>query len=204
MVARQIRDPRSRELIIAAGWRLISTRGAAAATMRTIAAEAGVTTGSVTHYFEDKAELLGSIQRYNGRLAAERVRVSVGSRRGLAAVRRAALGLLPTDVDGVAIWRVWLAFWSDDPRRSPTAGGFGSGYRAWGELARKHLEEAVDNGELRAGLDLRHEVSRLVTLVAGMGLLSGSDPETRDRLRRRANRMLTEHFDTLRADVPVS
>lgn len=203
MVARQIRDPRSRELIIAAGWRLISTRGAAAATMRTIAAEAGVTTGSVTHYFEDKAELLGSIQRYNGRLAAERVRVSVGSRRGLAAVRRAALGLLPTDAEGVAIWRVWLAFWSDDPQRSPTVGGFGAGYRAWGELVREHLEEAVDGGELRVGLDLRHEVSRLVTLVAGMGLLSGSDPETRDRLRRRANRMLTEHFDTLRADVPV-
>lgn len=202
MVARQIRDPRSRELIIAAGRRLISTRGAAAATMRTIAAEAGVTTGSVTHYFEDKAELMGAIQRYNGKLAAERVRASVGRRRGLAAVNRAALGLLPTDADGVAIWRVWLAFWSDDPQRTP--GGFGPGYRAWGELAHRHLKEAVDDGELRAGLDLRHEVSRLVTLVAGMGLLSGSDPATRDRLRRRANRMLTEHFATLRSDVPVS
>lgn len=197
-VARRIRDPRSREQIIEAGWRLVAEHGVGGATMRAIAVEAGVSTGSVTHYFEDKAELMAAVLRYNGLRSATRVASMMGSRRGLVAAERAALALLPVDDERVKWWRVWLAFWSDDVVQDPSAGGFVLGYRAWTKLVERHLGEAVEDGDLPAGLDLRHEVGRLAMLIAGAGLLIGSNLTARKGLQARAKRMLGEHFEALR------
>ncbi|MEU6132215.1 TetR/AcrR family transcriptional regulator, partial [Saccharopolyspora sp. NPDC047091] len=166
-----------------------------ATTVRAVAAEAEVSTGSVTHYFEDKAELIGAALRYNGAIATQRLVAAVGKRRGLDAVQRATQGLLPVDEERLTCWRVWVALWShqqDDP-----AGNFGEGYQAWRSLLRHHLAEAVADGELPDGLDLPHEISVLETLVVGTGMLAGSDRPPRDRLRRRARRIFTEHFARL-------
>ena len=50
-------EQRRAELADAAA-RLIARSGIEAATMREVAAEAGLTTGALTHYFADKHELL--------------------------------------------------------------------------------------------------------------------------------------------------
>ena len=50
-------DERRAELAAAAA-QLIARAGVGAATMRDVAAEAGWTTGALTHYFADKRELL--------------------------------------------------------------------------------------------------------------------------------------------------
>ena len=50
-------EERRQELTDAAA-RLIARAGIGAATMREVAAEAGLTTGALTHYFADKRELL--------------------------------------------------------------------------------------------------------------------------------------------------
>ncbi|MCX2730490.1 TetR/AcrR family transcriptional regulator [Saccharopolyspora sp. NFXS83] len=191
-MAKKIRDPRSRQHIVEAAWRLLATRGLGATTMRAVAAEAGVSTGSVTHYFEDKAELINAVLRHNGKVAAQRVVEAVGERRGLDAVQRATQGLLPVDEERLTCWRVWLASWSDD-----SSGGFTEGYQVWRSLLRRHLNEAVADGELPDGLDLPHEIGVLGTLVVGTGLLAGSDMSTRDQLRRRARRIFNEHFARL-------
>lgn len=194
-MAKRIRDPKAREHIVAAARRLLAERGLTATTVRAVAAEAEVSTGSVTHYFEDKAELIGAALRYNGAIAAERVVTAVGDRRGLDAVQRATQGLLPVDEERLTCWRVWLALWSHQP--DDPAGGFGAGYQVWRSLLRRHLTEAVADGELPDGLDLPHEISVLGTLVVGTGLLAGSDLSTRDQLRRRARRIFNEHFARL-------
>jgi AcrR family transcriptional regulator len=201
---RRVRDPQSKEHLVAAAWRLVAESGPSATTLRAVAAEAGVTTGSVTHYFTDKAELMAEVQRYNGTLAANRVLAAVGDRRALAAAQQATLALLPLDQERVTCWRVWLAFWSQEPPQRPTDGGFAQGYRAWSALIRRYLAEAIEDGELPPGLDLRHEIGLLGTLVAGTGLLAGSDLATRSQLRERAKQIFTEHFETLAGRVGVA
>ena len=70
-------EERRAELAAAAA-QLIARAGVGAATMREVAAEAGWTTGALTHYFSDKRELLlftfrsSLAQRHANRNAAER------------------------------------------------------------------------------------------------------------------------------------
>ncbi|HVV14087.1 TetR/AcrR family transcriptional regulator [Amycolatopsis sp.] len=197
-MARRVRDPQSRDQLVDAAWRLVARLGPAATTLRAVAAEAGVTTGSVTHYFEDKAELMAAVLRHNGAVATERVVRAVGAKRGMAAARHATLALLPLDDVRFRCWQVWLAFWSQDPGQV-REGGFAEGYREWSGQVARHLAEAVEDGELPAGLDVHHEINVLGTLVAGTGLLAGSDEAGRAQLRRRAQRVFGEHFAALAA-----
>ncbi|UQS25705.1 TetR family transcriptional regulator [Amycolatopsis thermalba] len=201
-MARRIRDPQSRDQLVDAAWRLVAAHGPNDTTLRAVAAEAGVTTGSVTHYFADKAELMGAVLRHNAAVASARVLAAIGSKRGLAAAEAATLALLPLDEVRFRCWQIWLAFWSHDPGQV-REGGFGEGYRDWAERVEAHLAEAVEDGELPRGLDLRYEVHVLGTLVAGTGLLAGSDEIGRARLRKRAKRVFGEHFAGLAARVGV-
>lgn len=157
-----------------------------------------MTTGSVTHYFADKAELMDAVLRHNAAVVSARVVAAIGNRRGLAAAEAATLALLPLDEVRFRCWQIWLAFWSHDPGQV-REGGFGDGYRDWAQRVAVHLTEAVEDGELPKGLDLRYEVRVLGTLVAGTGLLAGSDEIGRTRLRKHAKRVFGEHFAALAA-----
>jgi AcrR family transcriptional regulator len=53
--------------------RLIATRGLEAASLRNVAAEAGVSMGTVQHYFTSKQEMLDFAQRYNYERATVRI-----------------------------------------------------------------------------------------------------------------------------------
>lgn len=200
-MARKVRDPQSRNHIIDAAARLVAQQGVTATTMRAVAAEAGVSTGSVTHYFEDKAELMDEVLLDTGRRVSRRVAAAVGDRRGLAAAEQATLGLLPVDKERLTCWQIWLAFWPTGAAEIPSAGGFAEGYRDWRALLRKHLQQAVEAGELPSGLDLSHEISVLGTLVTGASVLAGTNQSNRGQLRRRAERIFTEHFAHLTRKV---
>lgn len=196
-MARRIRDPQSRNQIIEAASRLVAQHGVTATTMRAVAAEAGVSTGSVTHYFEDKAELMEEVLRHTGDLLAQRVTTAVGKRKGLDAAKKATLGLLPLDEERLGCWRIWVAFWAAGPTEPSSDGSFAEGYREWRSLLRRHLQEAIEAGELPAGLDLGHEIRVLGTLAAGTGVLAGANQSDRGRLHRRAQRIFDEHFARL-------
>ena len=62
-MGRVTRNPEARTRVVAAAWRVVASEGVHGATMRGIAAEAGVTTGFVTHYFADKQQLLVEVLR---------------------------------------------------------------------------------------------------------------------------------------------
>ena len=65
------REERRRD-IAAAVLRIVTTRGVEAASLRTVAAEAGVSMGAVQHYFTTKDEMLRFALAYGNTLLAER------------------------------------------------------------------------------------------------------------------------------------
>src|SRR5687767_8229102 len=97
MARRPVRNPEARVRVVEAAWRVVAAEGVQGATMRAIAAEAGVTTGFVTHYFEDKQELLIAVLRHNNLRARDRVLAAIGERRGLVALEGAVEAMLPID-----------------------------------------------------------------------------------------------------------
>lgn len=200
---RQIRDPRARDQLIEAVRRLIAAHGLTGASVRTIAEAAGVSTGSVTHYFEEKRALLHAALERNNELAGRLVADAVVGQRGIAAVERAALALLPLDDDRIEIWSVWVAFWSDRSASGPH-GPLAGGYRGLRGILTRHLAEAVADGDVPRGADLDYEAERLVMLLGGIGLMGGTEDAGRDRVRRTARRMLADHFAALRlANLPA-
>ncbi|GAB3486106.1 TetR/AcrR family transcriptional regulator [Amycolatopsis cihanbeyliensis] len=195
---RRTRDPEGRRRIIAAAWRLVARQGAQATTMRGIAEEAGVSTGSVTHYFTDKAEVLGSVLRYNNRRAAERIGAACTGKRGLEAVAATAQALVPGDQDRLDTWTVWLAFWGHRPAHQNTAREGGeAGYGALRGWLRHGFTEAIADREIPTDADVEHELERLLVLIGGLGLMTGGSTALLGEVRQRSQRMLTEHLSAL-------
>ena len=95
--------------LAAAAAQLIARAGVGAATLRDVAAEAGWTTGALTHYFADKRELLlftfrsSLAQRHAAREARDPGRPEE-------ALLRSLEGALPLDDDGRRHWMVTVAF----------------------------------------------------------------------------------------------
>jgi AcrR family transcriptional regulator len=101
-------DERRAELAAAAA-QLIARSGVGAATMRDVAAEAGWTTGALTHYFSGKRELLLFTFRSSlaQRHAARDARVPLAPEEALV---RSLEGALPLDDERRRHWMVTIAF----------------------------------------------------------------------------------------------
>ena len=88
--------------------RLIARSGIDAVTMREVAAEAGWTTGAVTHYFSDKRDLL--LKTFQASLAHRRaLRTDRADATPIEQLWASLEGALPLDVDRRRHWMVTLA-----------------------------------------------------------------------------------------------
>ena len=95
--------------LAAAAAQLIARAGVGAATMREVAAEAGWTTGALTHYFADKRELL----LFTFKSSLEQRRIARDARdldRPRDALLEALEGALPLDDERRRHWMVTIAF----------------------------------------------------------------------------------------------
>jgi len=195
-MVRKIRDPQSRTRIIDAAQRTIADLGVKGATVRAIAAEAGVSTGYVMHYFEDKDVLARAVLEHTNAQAAKRVLAAGRAKRGLEALTAAIEALLPLTTERRTVWQVWVAFWNQARSEDGPAAALTLARGGLAAILAQSFEEAVEDGELPEGLDLQYEAERLTTLAAGLGLLAGV--ESPARVRRLASRMLADHLAGLR------
>ena len=153
------REERRRE-IAAAVLRLVTTRGAEAASLRAVAAEAGVSMGAVQHYFTAKHEKLRFALAYGNTLLAERG-TRLGAERKPATPRETfrlfCTLLLPLDEDSRAAARLWAGLISraciDEPTRKLAA----LAYANLTAFVVRQLSDALPDAD--AGQTARHLVS---------------------------------------------
>lgn len=157
----------------AAAARVIARAGISGATMREVAAEAGWTTGALTHYFSDKGELL----RFTLEASLARRRAQRPRPHGLNphdALRASLMNALPTDEDSRLHWTVTVAFCaqaSGDPRLAELQR---DAYRDF-LLGITSLVERADRAH---GAEATAEASRLIALVDGIAVQALFDPES--------------------------
>lgn len=198
-MGRSVRDPRARERIVEAAARAVAEHGVHGASMRVIASEAGVSTGFITHYFADKHEVMEAVLEATNRAAARRViRAIRTDEPALERLRAAADALLPIDRQRRQEWQVWVAVWGEASKGDSLSVGYRAGWTGLREILAGLLAEAQDTEQLHIGIDIEHRADRLVTLLAGIGLLAGV--ERPSRVREMARQMLAEELDRL-ADV---
>jgi AcrR family transcriptional regulator len=165
-------DVRRAELTDATA-RVIARSGIEAATMREIAAEAGWTTGALTHYFADKRELL--LATFQSSLAARRSRRDELLDASTIERLRASLnGALPIDDDRRRHWLVTVAACSHASGSRPLADAQRDAYREF----RDYLIILVEEVGLANGTDARHIAERLIALADGIAIQAMFDPES--------------------------
>ncbi len=152
--------------------RLIARAGIGAATIRDVAAEAGLTTGSVTHYFTDKRELL--LRTFQASLEGRRARRSAVGNDPMIALRATLEGVLPVDEERRRHWMVSLAFCAQAAGDDELAKAQRDAYREFhsyvtAQVARSGL--AVDH---RAAMVAEH----LITQVDGVAIQALFDPNS--------------------------
>lgn len=186
-------DPRQR--LLRAANDIVADEGFAAATLRNVATRAGCTTGSVTHHFRCRQDLLvamlQSAHEAAGRRMLDRAQ-SVGDPR--LRLRAVLLEALPLDTMRLAEWRIWVAFWAEAVSNSAVAEENASRYREWRTfLASLVLPFCRTNAEREC------EVDAAVALIDGLGV--GLTVAARGRLHRRgldaAAVVIDRHLETL-------
>jgi AcrR family transcriptional regulator len=180
--------------LAAAAWRLAAREGLEAVTVRGVAAEAGLSTGAVVHYFRDKEELIlfafeTSVDRVGRRWARAAERVTDP----LELARVQVVEGLPLDADRRAEFRVWFAFLGLAMTRPEFARAQRVAYRAWRRRLTLTLREAQEQGRIATALDCEREAAALIALVDGLAVQASFEPRafTADRLLELVDDRLT-------------
>lgn len=165
-------DQRRTELTDAAA-RVIARSGLTAATMREIAAEAGWTTGALTHYFTDKRELL--LATFQASLASRRSRRpmpdDVDVRRRL---QRSLEGALPLDADRRCHWLVTMSCCVQAVDDDMLAAAQRDAYREF----RDHIAALVVEGDIADPHDAVDVAEELIAAADGIAVQAMFDPDS--------------------------
>jgi AcrR family transcriptional regulator len=156
--------------ILQATWRVIARDGLSRTTVRAIAREADCSLGILSHYFDNKMDILASALLLSHRRVRERTEKKVVGLNGMSALRIAMLEALPLDAERQLEARIEVSFWGrilSDPRLSEL------GQLEVNLLAsrlRGHLNEARAAGELREDLNLDLATQELLVLIDGVSV----------------------------------
>ncbi|MDX2967680.1 TetR/AcrR family transcriptional regulator [Kribbella solani] len=187
-----------REEIAEALWRVVRRDGIRAASVRTVAAEAGWSAGAVRYYFPDQDGLLSfAMDLVSRRVTA---RVSAVSAKGSVPtiVLRYLDEVLPLDAERRAEFEIWLAFMAQAQAES------GAGtlhalvdrvHNELRELCTSLINALAENELLRDGLDVRREIERLHAVLDGLALHAAIQPahSTPTRIRQ----LMRHHIESL-------
>jgi len=147
---------------------IVAAEGIESATTRRLAEELGVATGALWHYFANFDEVLQMAFRLAFDRTNERIAGQTTGRRGLDALRIMIEQIHPLDKVTRDEALVVVRFWGRAVSH-PALGELQAGVEAeWGAAFRRHLDEAVAAGELRADAPVHDVADVLLTLVTGL------------------------------------
>jgi AcrR family transcriptional regulator len=189
-----------REEIAEALWRVVRRDGIRAASVRTVAAEAGWSAGAVRYYFPDQDGLLSFAMDLVSHRVHQRVEALGTKGSALTIALRYLEQVLPLDAERRAEFDVWLAFMAQAQAESGA------------DTLHRHVDKVHNDlrqlcgtllgalsaaGALKDGLDLALEVERLHALIDGLALHGAIQPDhtTPARIRQ----LLRHHIESLLA-----
>lgn len=172
---------------------LIASKGLEATTIRTVASSAGYSTSIITHYFQDKSQLLK--QTYVAIAARRRVRLLELAANAPDPLLACALALLPIGREARRDWLVYCAFLAS-----------GIAHRQLSEVQGHWIAQTIaafrdlmpaGRGKTNEPSGPDDEAIRLVSLITGLSVLHVLDPEAHSESRMAD--LVRQEIDALRA-----
>lgn len=140
--------PIRREQICRAATTLLAREGFAGTTMRMVAEEAGVSTGMLNHYFENRLDLLSQALAYSSERSLVRYRTAIeGVPPGLQRLEALLDSVLGGDPDGSETWRVWITAYGESLREPRVREVMQERLVLWFDLLERSLEDLVPDEE---------------------------------------------------------
>lgn len=153
--------------IVTAYLRLVARDGIEQATSRALAAELGVSSGALWHYFGDFDEVLSAAFRRIFDDTNQRVAERVDGRRGLAALAAMLGEILPLSPVTHAEALVVVSFWGRVPSRPELAAFQSQAEARWRADLLHYLGQARDDGHLRDAAPLGLLADTVLVLCIG-------------------------------------
>ena len=159
-----------RPQILAAAARAISKRGVTGTRLSDVAREAGVSIGTVQHYFGTRERLLVETFGYETDKSLARWRAA--SSNGTTAWERllALVDIVLRQDTFRERWTRWLQFWAAYAREPALRRTMGSVYERWRDPLRQAIDAGLASGEFRPVLPTDVVVDRAVALLDGLAL----------------------------------
>lgn len=160
-------EQRRRE-VAAAVLPLVARDGLAAVTLKSVAHDAGWSTGVVNHYFDGKADLISAAVEYGleGLMTeAARAAEKPDCREALAG---ALLARLPLDPMRIAMTRMKVAFLAEALVDEDLAAIMTTHQMAWRQLISEIIERGIAAGDFTPNLDVEYVTETLAALVYGL------------------------------------
>jgi AcrR family transcriptional regulator len=151
---------------------LIARHGLEGVTMRAVAAEAGLSYGSLFHYFSSKDDLLMHIVRHTSELQTHRVNAFTSQHSGLKALEHLLCDDAIITESTREDWMVWVTFLYKAALHESFAEMHAELIDGWLARIRRLLEDAQEAGEISRTLDVDFEAKAIWAYSAGIGQLS--------------------------------
>ena len=180
-----------------AAMRLIARHGIEGVTMRAVAAEAGLSYGSLFHYFDSKDDLLMHAVRHLTSLQTARVNEYTSQYSGLKALEHLLCDDAIVNESSRDSWTVWLTFQYKVALDTSFADVHAEMIGGWLERIRSLLADAMEAGEISLDLDVESEAMAIWAYSSGVGQLGLLHPESVPPAFQK--RLITKYLDRLRA-----
>lgn len=159
---------------------IVAKRGVDAVSVREVAAGAGVSIGTVQHYFPTKDQMLAFAVDRVGELITARIQeITAGPTVG-EGMRKVLMELLPLDTQRQTEAKIWLSFLAraiftpDLLRRARQTG------RRIEEQITETIRRAQDLGEANSDIEAARAAKVLYALIDGLTVRALTDPERID------------------------
>jgi len=151
---------------------LIAQHGLEGVTMRAVAAEAGLSYGSLFHYFSSKDELLMHAVRHSNSLQTDRINKFTSQYSGMKALEHLLCDDAIITDSSRDDWMVWLTFLYQAALQTSFADLHSELIDDWQTRIEALLEDAQKAGEIRENLDISFEAMGVWAYSSGIGQLS--------------------------------
>ena len=167
-----------KEKFIGAAMRLIASKGLEGVTMRAVAAEAGLSYGSLFHYFDSKDDLLMHAVRYSTSAQTRRVNEYSSQYSGLKALEHLLCDDVIINESSRDAWMVWMTFLYKAAVHKPFAEMNTELIAGWLERIAALLTEAQASGEISSSIDVKKEAMATWAFSAGIGQIGLLQPDS--------------------------
>jgi len=195
-------DHRARRVALAdAAAAVMASQGGEQASLRTIAAALGVTTGVLTHYFPSKQALLRLAKERAFDRAFARAEAAASGPAGRAQILAVVEALLPLDPECRQVWRLLAGYLGDAAATASLRTTQTRRMRRWWALYARLIDQAAQAGQVAPAMDPEQTGLAVATFVEGLCLhaVTTSTPE----LSRDLVSFARTYVDRLLGPVPA-